>query len=221
MTGATGRPIRVVRTNTGTYLKTFQEQGVVGIDFNVDEDLSSVGSSMLMRQVYLRWNPDDGPNGPIARGVSPTHSAGINTGCLWRFLTEIQPGDPVIVPDGYDWLVGEIAGGYAFRAAHDPRHCRPVSWSGHIAKARLAPDTQQALTSWLAYFTVWPGEKGYEDLAAAVEAALGAGLASSSPPAEVPANVEARLDRLERIIGALLAQAEAAGRMASTLTRAT
>lgn len=212
------QPIRVVRTNTGTYLKSFQDEGMVGIDFNVDEDLGGITSSEEMRRAYLRWNPDDGPNGPIARGVSPTHSAGINTGCLWRFLDEPTVGETVIVPDGYDWLVGEITGDYYFRPGIAPRHCRSVRWHGHVPGAQLAADTKQALTSWLAYFSVWPGQMGYDDLAAAVATMQGGSLVvTPAPAATAPTTtgLEPRVQRLERIVAALLEEAKSMGAVAA------
>lgn len=217
-----GNPIRVVRTDAGKYLKTFQEHRLAGVSFNVREDLSDVRSLAEMRRRYQTWNPDDAPDGPIARGVSPTHSVGMNAGCLWRFREEIRDGDVVISPDGYDWMVGVVEGDYYYRDGEAPEHCRPVRWIGHVAKAQLSPEAQQALTSWLAYFSVWPGGMGYDDIAKAVSAVLG----STTVPVVVPkpgrepggaGGVEARVERLEHIVAALLGQAKTTGDLASSL----
>ena len=54
---------------------------------------------------------------------------------MWRFRTEMRPGDIVVVSDGFRHFraVGEITGGYEFRRRDDGfHHRRNVTWHWHV-----------------------------------------------------------------------------------------
>ncbi len=68
-------------------------------------------------EIWERWRKDKNPDATV-------HDTDIQA--MWRFRTDMKPGDIVVVSDGYRNFraVGEIAGGYEFERRKDGFHHR-------------------------------------------------------------------------------------------------
>ncbi len=106
----------VTHTNKGEYDADFRENSHVAIGYRCRLNLAEVGSKEALQQ-----------------------QQGSGSDILWRFYSEVQERDLVVVPfkdAGASFKdarvsIGEVAGTYRFRPDTDPYHVRPVRWIAH------------------------------------------------------------------------------------------
>ena len=108
------------------------ENGCVLLDFGGDIDWSDsrYDGWELIRD---RWKADKDPD-------ATAHYTDIQA--MWRFRTEMRPGDIVIASDGYRHFrgVGEVTGGYEFQRREDGfHHRRSVRWLWHVREREGDP----------------------------------------------------------------------------------
>ncbi len=163
-------PIRIVRSGQGfQWAKEFAEEGLVGVDFDVFEDLSRF--TALNTNAGPEWEAFKdlvaGYQPALQSGVDQARSVGVKAGSIARLVAVFQEGDVVLSPVHGSYLVGRIRGGYFWRPdlpANRPRHCRRVGWLGQITNKQLSAETRQALTSWNSVFSINPGGLAHADL---------------------------------------------------------
>ena len=83
--------------------------------------------------IWERWREDRNPDATV-------HDTDIQA--MWRFRTDMKPGDIVVVSDGYRHFraVGEIAGDYKFERREDGfHHQRTVRWHWHVLEREGDP----------------------------------------------------------------------------------
>jgi restriction system protein len=115
---------RVVLGKGGEYAQECFNDGFIGVDFYIHQDLSplSFEEQAEFRQKFL----------PIFHGVNPKGSkvtAGLVAGVFWKILSRIQVGDQVVCPDGKgNYHVGEVISDYAYCPGQNLPHRRKVRW---------------------------------------------------------------------------------------------
>jgi hypothetical protein len=80
-----------------------------------------------------------------------THSAGTQAGNLHRFITKMQPGDIVLLPDGSDLHFGTVDGDASFDTEAN-EWARPVVWSNietPVERSEISPELYSRLRSLL------------------------------------------------------------------------
>lgn len=114
------------------------EQGDVRVFWNLQAESGATFDEI--KEAFLRADPELGP-----------HSAGTQAGNLHRFITKMQPGDIVLLPDGSDLYFGTVDGDASF----DPEAnewARPVVWSNPdtpVERSEVSPELYSRLRSLL------------------------------------------------------------------------
>lgn len=93
-----------------------------------------------IKEAFIRADPEMG-----------THSAGTNAGNLHRFVTRMQPGDIVLLPDGSDLYFGTVDGDASFDTEAN-EWVRPVVWSDTdtpVERSEVSPELYSRLRSLL------------------------------------------------------------------------
>jgi restriction system protein len=177
----------MVRAGAGGRLADdFRRLNVVAIGFAGKRDLTQAAHRHQIRELVSAAYPGAKP------GFIP-----IATGTLHKFRSVMKVGDAVVTydPSRRKYLVGEIAGDYAFRPELIPDHeqTRPVRWKGEVSRDELSRAARNTLGSTVAIFE--PGETVLSEVSRL--------MAGGGPPtpaaAETPEISEVALDDLERI----------------------
>jgi len=115
---------RVMLGRGSMYAQECREQGFIGADFDIQQDLTGHlpedwrEFNKEFIPIYLQANPD---KSKIA--------AGLCCGFLWIVCKKIQVGDTVLSPDGKGrYLVGEVQSEYRFVPGANQPHQRQVHW---------------------------------------------------------------------------------------------
>lgn len=108
----------------GKYAKMCREQGFIGADFDIYEDLTD--------SLFENWRDFNKKFIPIwmanVPGKSAT-SAGLACGFLWTIIKGLRVGDVVLCPSGEGYYyVGIISGGYYYVPDAELPHRRKVEW---------------------------------------------------------------------------------------------
>jgi restriction system protein len=113
------------------------EDGFVGTDFRVREDLSS--------KLPENWRDFNREFIPVIVEAHPGKSrvgAGLNSAALWTLSKGVLTGDVVISPDAVGrFHVGEVTGPYFFQESGVLPHRRPVAWSSQIIDRADMPES--------------------------------------------------------------------------------
>ena len=143
------------------HAKECHEGNFIGVGFGIDQDLTGhlpedwQHFNAEFRPVWLAKNP----------GKSKV-SAGLACGALHTVCKGMLEGDVVICPDGEGaYMVGEIAGPYAYQVGHVLPHRRPVKWlSGRIRRDDMTTELKNSASSWLTVINVSNYAKELEGL---------------------------------------------------------
>ena len=101
------------------------ESGCVLLEYGGDIDWSDTRYG-AWEQIRKTWQKEKNPD-------ATSYTTDIQA--MWRFRTEMRPGDIVVVSDGFRHFraVGEITGDYEFRPREDGfHHLRNVTWHWHV-----------------------------------------------------------------------------------------
>ncbi len=108
----------------GKYAKMCREQGYIGADFDINEDLSD--------SLYENWRDFNKKFIPVWMANVPgksTTSAGLACGFLWTIIKGLRVGDIVLCPSGEGfYYVGVISGDYYYVPGTELPHRRNVDW---------------------------------------------------------------------------------------------
>lgn len=115
---------RVMLGRGSMYAQECREQGFIGADFDIQQDLTGHlpedwrEFNKEFIPIYLQSNPD---KSKIA--------AGLCCGFLWTVCKKIQVGDIILSPDGKGrYFVGEVQSEYRFVPGANQPHQRQVQW---------------------------------------------------------------------------------------------
>lgn len=115
---------RVMLGRGSMYAQECREQGFIGADFDIQQDLTGHLSedwrefNKAFIPIYLQANP----------GKSKI-AAGLCCGFLWTVCKKIQIGDIVLSPDGKGrYFVGEVQSDYRYVPGAKQPHQRQVHW---------------------------------------------------------------------------------------------
>ena len=115
---------RVMLGRGGKYAKMCREQGYIGADFDITEDLSD--------SLYENWRDFNKKFIPVWMANVPgksTTSAGLACGFLWTIIKGLRVGDIVLCPSGEGfYYVGVISGDYYYVPGTELPHRRNVDW---------------------------------------------------------------------------------------------
>jgi len=115
---------RVRLGNEMAFADLAREEGFVGVDFGIKQDLTG-----RLPENWRDFNKEFIPY-LIALDAQKTKvSAGLNSGMTWTLSKGIEVGDIVLSPttDG-TFIVGRISGPYEFKSEGPLPHRRPVKW---------------------------------------------------------------------------------------------
>jgi len=120
------------------------EFGFIGVDFNINVDLSSDLAddwrdfNKLMIPRWMETHPD-----------KTKVAAGLACGALWTVSKGIQRGDVVLSPDGNRrYRFGVVTGDYRFAQATDLPHQREIDWSQtYVNRDQLSQPLRNSLGS--------------------------------------------------------------------------
>lgn len=115
---------RVMLGRAGMYAKMCREDGYIGADFDINQDLSD--------SLYENWREFNKKFIPIWMNNVPgksTTSAGLACGFLWTIVKGLKVGDVVLCPSGEGYYyVGVISGDYYYAPGTELPHRRNVDW---------------------------------------------------------------------------------------------
>jgi len=108
----------------GKYAKMCRENGYIGADFDIYEDLSD--------SLFDNWRDFNKKYIPIWMANVPgksTTAAGLACGFLWTIIKGLRIGDIVLCPSGEGYYyVGVVSGGYYYAPGTELPHRRKVEW---------------------------------------------------------------------------------------------
>jgi len=129
---------RVMLGAKSAYAALCREQGFIGADYQIVQDLSTDLSdnwrdfNQKYRPIFLLAHPEKTMIG-----------AGLACGALWTVAKGIQKGDMVLCPNGSGtYFVGEVASDYFYAPGQPLPHRRSVNW---LAQTILRDDMSDAL----------------------------------------------------------------------------
>ena len=129
---------RVMLGAKSAYAALCREQGFIGADYQIAQDLSA--------DLFDNWRDFNQKYRPIFLDAHPKKSmigAGLACGALWTVAKGIQKGDMVLCPNGSGtYFVGEVASDYFYVPGQPLPHRRSVNW---LAQTILRDDMSDAL----------------------------------------------------------------------------
>jgi restriction system protein len=129
---------RVMLGAKSAYAALCREQGFIGADYQIAQDLSA--------DLFDNWRDFNQKYRPIFLGAHPEKTmigAGLACGALWTVAKGIQKGDMVLCPNGSGtYFVGEVASDYFYVPGQPLPHRRSVNW---LAQTILRDDMSDAL----------------------------------------------------------------------------
>ena len=129
---------RVMLGAKSAYAALCREQGFIGADYQIAQDLSA--------DLFDNWRDFKQKYRPIFLDAHPEKTmigAGLACGALWTVAKGIQKGDIVLCPNGSGtYFVGEVASDYFYVPGQPLPHRRSVNW---LAQTILRDDMSDAL----------------------------------------------------------------------------
>ena len=129
---------RVMLGAKSAYAALCREQGFIGADYQIAQDLSA--------DLFDNWRDFNQKYRPIFLDAHPEKSmigAGLACGALWTVAKGIQKGDMVLCPNGSGtYFVGEVVSDYFYVPGQPLPHRRSVNW---LAQTILRDDMSDAL----------------------------------------------------------------------------
>ena len=129
---------RVMLGAKSAYAALCREQGFIGADYQIAQDLSA--------DLFDNWRDFNQKYRPIFLDAHPEKTmigAGLACGALWTVAKGIQKGDMVLCPNGSGtYFVGEVASDYFYVLGQPLPHRRSVNW---LAQTILRDDMSDAL----------------------------------------------------------------------------
>ena len=129
---------RVMLGAKSAYAALCREQGFIGADYQIAQDLSA--------DLFDNWRDFNKKYRPIFLDAHPEKTmigAGLACGALWTVAKGIQKGDMVLCPNGSGtYFVGEVASDYFYVPGQPLPHRRSVNW---LAQTILRDDMSDAL----------------------------------------------------------------------------
>ena len=129
---------RVMLGAKSAYAALCREQGFIGADYQIAQDLSA--------DLFDNWRDFNQKYRPIFLDAHPEKTmigAGLACGALWTVAKGIQKGDMVLCPNGSGtYFVGEVASDYFYVPGQPLPHRRSVNW---LAQTILRDDISDAL----------------------------------------------------------------------------
>ena len=129
---------RVMLGAKSAYAALCREQGFIGADYQIAQDLSA--------DLFDNWRDFNQKYRPIFLDAHPEKTmigAGLACGALWTVAKGIQKGDIVHCPNGSGtYFVGEVASDYFYVPGQPLPHRRSVNW---LAQTILRDDMSDAL----------------------------------------------------------------------------
>ena len=129
---------RVMLGAKSAYAALCREQGFIGADYQIAQDLSA--------DLFDNWRDFNQKYRPIFLDAHPEKTmigAGLACGALWTVAKGIQKGDMVLCPNGSGtYFVGEVASDYFYVPGQPLPHRRSVNW---LAQTILRDDMSEAL----------------------------------------------------------------------------
>ena len=129
---------RVMLGANSAYAALCREQGFIGADYQIAQDLSA--------DLFDNWRDFNQKYRPIFLDAHPEKTmigAGLACGALWTVAKGIQKGDMVLCPNGSGtYFVGEVASDYFYVPGQPLPHRRSVNW---LAQTILRDDMSDAL----------------------------------------------------------------------------
>lgn len=129
---------RVMLGAKSAYAALCREQGFIGADYQIAQDLSA--------DLFDNWRDFNQKYRPIFLDAHPEKTmigAGLACGALWTVAKGIQKGDMVLCPNGSGtYFVGEVASDYFYVPGQPLPHRRSVNW---LAQTILRDDMSDAL----------------------------------------------------------------------------
>ena len=115
---------RVMLGAKSAYAALCREQGFIGADYQIAQDLSA--------DLFDNWRDFNQKYRPIFLDAHPEKTmigAGLACGALWTVAKGIQKGDMVLCPNGSGtYFVGEVASDYFYVPGQPLPHRRSVNW---------------------------------------------------------------------------------------------
>ncbi|PJG57490.1 endonuclease NucS domain-containing protein [Aeromonas cavernicola] len=129
------RYYRIFAGAKSRYAELCQQQGFIGGDWGINQDLS--------RQLPDEWRDFNTLFVPQFLAANPDKSriaAGLACGMLYTLCKEIQPHDRVLCPDGNGhYYVGEVIADYSYQPDGPLPHRRKVNWfPARLSKEELS-----------------------------------------------------------------------------------
>lgn len=116
----------------GKYAKICREEGYIGANFDINEDLSG--------SLYENWRDFNSKYIPIWMDNVPDKSkiaAGLACGFLWTIVKGLQIGDTILSPSGEGfYYVGTIASDYYYVPNSELPHRRKVEWDNKVIQRK-------------------------------------------------------------------------------------
>lgn len=129
---------RVMLGSKSAHAALCREQGFIGADYQIAQDLSADLSD--------NWRDFNQKYRPIFLAAHPEKTmigAGLACGALWSVAKGIQKGDVVLCPNGSGtYFVGEVASDYFYAPGQPLPHRRSVNW---LAQTILREQMSEAL----------------------------------------------------------------------------
>ena len=129
---------RVMLGAKSAYAALCREQGFIGADYQIAQDLSA--------DLFDNWRDFNQKYRPIFLDAHPEKTmigAGLACGALWTVAKGIQKGDMVLCPNGSGtYFVGEVVSDYFYVPGQPLPHSRSVNW---LAQTILRDDMSDAL----------------------------------------------------------------------------
>ena len=129
---------RVMLGAKSAYAALCPEQGFIGADYQIAQDLSA--------DLFDNWRDFNQKYRPIFLDAHPEKTmigAGLACGALWTVAKGIQKGDMVLCPNGSGtYFVGEVVSDYFYVPGQPLPHGRSVNW---LAQTILRDDMSDAL----------------------------------------------------------------------------
>ena len=204
----------MVRAGRGGYLiDEFQNRGCVAVGW---ADVGRVEPSTTVDQLKSRVRAAH----PEAHPSAVANIAAM----IWKFAREMEPGDKVVTYDApnREYLLGEVAGEYAFAPDVIPEHDqqRPIRWSGRVSRDLLSAEAKNSLGSTLTLFQ--PGDDVLRQLEAALNGVSPDEIAATDEDDEAAVLKEDQLEKSHEFIKdrILRLSAEDMERLVAALLRA-
>lgn len=134
---------RVMLGRGGMYSKDCRENGYIGANFDIAQDLTNE-----LPDNFREFTEKFRPIVMKVTGKTKT-SAGLSCGFLYTICKSLQKGDVVLCPNGAgSYYVGTIDGDYFYVPNTDLPHRRPVKWMDlEIPRSRMSTKLQSVTNS--------------------------------------------------------------------------